>query len=188
MVTSVPPDFGGDEFENRARAALRGDEQRLARLLELRRLVSVETSQFHERTLDPNATVPSAEELNDAYNRFFYEAAELLGNERFEQVFGVPAGEPVNLVDPEVFASVPATGDSIVPAFFPAIGADAGHMILQNAPVRTRDRNSALIPSPSVRVLGWIDAARSMQFAVEGRPRPPIEMRVHPCIRPRAEA
>ena len=70
------------------------------------RAAVTEASEFHQRMLNPDALAPSAKEINEFYNRFFYHAAELLGNERFEQIFGVPAGEPVDLVDPEIYASM----------------------------------------------------------------------------------
>jgi hypothetical protein len=53
------------------------------------RAAVTEASEFHERMLNPDALAPSAKEINEFYNRFFYHAAELLGNERFEQMFGV---------------------------------------------------------------------------------------------------
>ena len=59
---------------------------------------------FRARLLAAESAMPSAEEMNEAYNQFFYSAAKLLGYESFTKIFGVPPAVPVNIEDGEVFA------------------------------------------------------------------------------------
>jgi hypothetical protein len=100
-MLSDPPDFRGDEFEVTARAVLRDDSQRLQALLTLREDASRRTSQFHAVASETQDRQPTAAELNEVYNDFCKQAAKLLGDKRYERIFGVPAGVDVNIVDPE---------------------------------------------------------------------------------------
>jgi hypothetical protein len=84
-----------DQFEQRARRLLAGDERTLAALLELRQANL-------RQNLAPDVGQPvTAEALDARNNRFFEEAARLLGEERYRALFEVPAGQPVRLVDPK---------------------------------------------------------------------------------------
>jgi len=100
-TSSDPPDLGDDEFEKTARAVLSDDPQQLQALLALREEASRRTSQFHALADTTKGRTPTADELNAVYNDFCKQAAKLLGDKRFEQIFGVPAGADVNIVDPE---------------------------------------------------------------------------------------
>jgi hypothetical protein len=104
MATSLLPDLGGDEFEKNARSVLSDDSEKFTRLLKLRHDAIADAAKFRARSLAPESAVPSAEEMNAAYNKFFDRAAKLLGNESFMKIFGVPPAEPVNIVDAGVFA------------------------------------------------------------------------------------
>ncbi|MEP6884881.1 MAG: hypothetical protein ABJC66_09040 [Gammaproteobacteria bacterium] len=101
MSTSDPPDLHGDEFENTARAVLNDDSHLLRALLSLREEASLRNSQFHELADETKGRTPTAIELNAAYNQFCARAAKLLGDKKFEQIFGVPAGVDVDIVDRE---------------------------------------------------------------------------------------
>jgi nucleoid DNA-binding protein len=86
-----------DDFETRAREVLKGqDRTLLSQLLALRsqtqRLSSRQWSKSH---------VPKAEEINASNQEMFDRAADLLGPENFQKIFGAPAYETVNLVDPQ---------------------------------------------------------------------------------------
>jgi nucleoid DNA-binding protein len=86
-----------DDFETRAREVLKGQNLALLpKLLALRtqtqRLSGREWSKTH---------MPTAEEINARNQEMFDRAAELLGHENFQKIFGAPAYEEVNLVDPQ---------------------------------------------------------------------------------------
>jgi hypothetical protein len=100
-TSSEPPDLRGDEFEKTARAVLRDDSRRLQALLTLREEATRRISQFHALADETKGRTPTATELNGVYNDFCKQAAKLLGDRQFEQIFGVPAGVNVNIVDPE---------------------------------------------------------------------------------------
>jgi hypothetical protein len=102
-TSSEPPDLRGDEFEKTARAVLSDDSQRLQALLTLRVEATRRISQFHALVDETKGRTPTAAELNTVYNDFCKQAAKLLGDKQFEQIFGVPAGVDVNIVDPESF-------------------------------------------------------------------------------------
>ena len=87
-----------DDFETRAREVLKGqDRTLLSKLLALRsqtqRLSSRQWSKSH---------MPGAEEINAGNQEMFDRAADLLGPENFQKIFGAPAYETVNLVDPQL--------------------------------------------------------------------------------------
>jgi hypothetical protein len=87
-----------DDFEDHAREILgRDDPELLAKLLALKAEVQVFLAQKI-----PGIQPPNAETLNARNQHLLDEAARLLGAERFEQVFGFPAGERINLVDPSI--------------------------------------------------------------------------------------
>jgi hypothetical protein len=87
-----------DDFEERARAVLgEEDPELLERLLCLRIAVRVFVQQRQATPL----TLDSAT-INAQNQALIDQAAQLLGPERFEEVFGFPAGEKINLVDPAV--------------------------------------------------------------------------------------
>jgi len=104
MATALLPDLSGDEFEDNARTVLRDDSEKLNRLLKLRHDALTEVAKFRARLLASESSMPSAEEMNEAYNKFFDRASKLLGDESFTKIFGVPPAEPVNIVDAEQFA------------------------------------------------------------------------------------
>jgi hypothetical protein len=100
-TSSDPPDLRGDEFEKIARAVLSDDSQGLQALLTLREEATRRISRFHALADETKVRTPTATELNAVYNDFCKQAAKLLGDKRFQQIFGVPAGVDVNIVDPE---------------------------------------------------------------------------------------
>jgi hypothetical protein len=107
MATSLLPDLSGDEFEMNARSMLKDDGEKLTMLLKLRHEALIEVSRFRVRLRATESAMPSAEEMNEAYNNFFDRAAKLLGYESFVKLFGVPPAEPVNIVDVEILAKAP---------------------------------------------------------------------------------
>lgn len=93
-----------DDFETRARAVLRDrDDETLARLLTLR----LEAQRTFTRSVSKQREM-SAEEINSRNQRLIDNAAELLGPERFEEIFGFAPGQIVALVDPEIMARASA--------------------------------------------------------------------------------
>lgn len=87
-----------DDFEERAREVLgRDNPELLARLLVLRTEVNVYLAQKIPGTQPPGPVT-----LNARNQHLLDEAARLLGPELFERIFGFPAGETINLVDPAV--------------------------------------------------------------------------------------
>lgn len=92
-----------DDFEEHAREVLgREDSELLSKLLALRAEVNAYLGQKI-----PGVEPPSAETLNARNQHLLGEAARLLGAQRFEQVFGFPAGEEINLVDPSIARGAP---------------------------------------------------------------------------------
>lgn len=90
-----------DDFEERAREVLgRDNPELLARLLVLR----TEVNGYLARKI-PGIEPPGPAALNARNQHLLDEAARLLGPELFEQVFGFPAGETIDLVDPSVVMS-----------------------------------------------------------------------------------
>ena len=99
---SKMPDLG-DDFEEHAREVLgRDDPELLSKLLALKAEV-----QGYLGQKIPGVEPPSAETLNARNQHLLDEAARLLGPGRFEQVFGFPAGQEINLVDPSIARGEP---------------------------------------------------------------------------------
>lgn len=87
-----------DDFEARAREVLEGDDpQALGKLLELRADVHRFTAQRWPGFAEPNAEV-----LNARNQHMLDQAAQLLGPEKFESIFGFPPGQKVELVRPDM--------------------------------------------------------------------------------------
>jgi hypothetical protein len=87
-----------DDFEDHAREILgRDSPELLAKLLALK----TEVQSYLAQKI-PGIQPPDAETLNARNQHLLNEAARLLGPERFEQVFGFPVGERINLVDPSI--------------------------------------------------------------------------------------
>lgn len=86
-----------DEFEARARRVLGDQDPRLGELLALRteaqRIVAMRA---------PDAAAMSAQDLNQHNQRVLDQAAKLLGDEQFEEIFGFPPSEKIDLVDPTI--------------------------------------------------------------------------------------
>jgi len=84
-----------DDFEARARNVLEGQKaDLLPKLLALR--ADAQQLTVNQWT---NSRTPSAKELNQNNQRMFERAAELLGRENFEQIFGFLPEERIDLVD-----------------------------------------------------------------------------------------
>ena len=92
--TPVPP----DDFEVRAREVLGSvDPKLLGDLLALRADVHRFVAQRW-----PGFAAPNAETLNARNQHLLDQAAQLLGPEKFEKIFGFPPGQKVDLVDPNM--------------------------------------------------------------------------------------
>lgn len=90
-----------DDFTQRATAVLAEDDPGLlAELLALHRHVRMN---MMERA--PQFTEADARSINEDNQRLLDHAAELLGPLRFQEIFGFPAGEKIDLVDPEMLAA-----------------------------------------------------------------------------------
>lgn len=88
-----------DEFTEHASAVLADDPGRLEALLALRAQAQIAVRDMPDIAFSG----PDAAAIINARNQeFLDQAAEVLGPSRFEQVFGFPAGEKVDLVDPEM--------------------------------------------------------------------------------------
>jgi hypothetical protein len=94
----VPP--GPDDFEQRAREVLGPENTKLNDLLRLRGSVQQFSSQAW-----PGVAPPSAEALNARNQHMLDEAARLLRADEFEQIFGFPPGQKIDLVDKEITES-----------------------------------------------------------------------------------
>ncbi len=86
-----------DDFEEHAQDVLSDEPILLAKLLELRS----EVQAYIARDI-PGFESPSAEMLNAQNQHMMDQAALLLGDEKFEQVFGIKVGERIALVDPDI--------------------------------------------------------------------------------------
>jgi hypothetical protein len=95
--TGMPKQSEPDDFETHARRVLAEEPELLARLLSLRG----EVQSFAAHRI-PSSAPPPAEMLNSRNQHLLDEAARLLGKEKFEKVFGFPADQRINLVDPSV--------------------------------------------------------------------------------------
>lgn len=96
-AAGIPMAGPPDEFEARARQVLAdSDPQVLGQLLALR-------SEAGRVALPQAGGVASSPEVLNAYNQqMLDEAARLLGPQKFEELFGFPPSEKVNLVDPSI--------------------------------------------------------------------------------------
>ena len=94
----IPPshDDEADEFQQHARRVLGDDEKTLRALLDLRRTA------LHAGTAAGVETPGTAEDINARNQRFFDQAAQLLGRERYVALFGVEPEQRVGLVDPKM--------------------------------------------------------------------------------------
>jgi hypothetical protein len=90
-----------DTFEQHATGVL--DEEKADALLRLRQQHQAKLAEL-KASVRRGETMPSASILNSLNNEFLRRAAALLGPTDFEEVFGIPAGEVVSLVDPELMA------------------------------------------------------------------------------------
>ncbi len=87
-----------DDFVERASSVLGSHEpELLAKLLALKGQVHAFAAQRV-----PGAAPPNAETLNARNQHLLEQAAILLGPEKFESIFGFPAGTTISLVDPTV--------------------------------------------------------------------------------------
>lgn len=96
MLANAP-----DTFEQHAASVL--DDERLTALLQLRQLHQAKLAEL-KASVHRGGKMPSASTLNSLNNEFLRRAAVLLGPRDFKTIFGIPAGEVVNLVDPELMA------------------------------------------------------------------------------------
>lgn len=85
-----------DDFADHARSVLEDQPDLFARLMSLKG----EVNAFAARSI-PGFAPPSAVALNARNQHLLDQAAILLGRERFEQVFGFPPDEPIELVEPD---------------------------------------------------------------------------------------
>ena len=93
---SVKMKHNPDDFETRVREVLgRQDPKLLSQLLALR----TQAQRLSVRQWSKSHT-PSAEELNASNQEMFDRAADLLGSDKFERIFGFPPYEKIDLVDP----------------------------------------------------------------------------------------
>jgi len=99
-----------DDFETRARSVV-GDRnsELLSKLLALRD----ETKQLSAGRWS-KGQAPTAKDLNDINQKMFNRAAAMLGAEKFEELFGFPAHQKINLVDARLLARrSPVRGRSV---------------------------------------------------------------------------
>lgn len=90
---SGPP----DEFEEHARGVLKDDPKLLSALLALR----ADVQRFSAQRW-PGVTAPDAATLNARNQHMLNEAAKLLGPQRFEEIFGFPPDQKIDLVEPDI--------------------------------------------------------------------------------------
>jgi hypothetical protein len=92
-----------DDFQGHLQATLKGPDAgaKIKTLMDHRRafMVQVERLQYVPQDSD----VPTASELNKAYSSFLHEAADILGPEDFERVFGQRPTDEMNIVDPSIY-------------------------------------------------------------------------------------
>jgi hypothetical protein len=92
-----------DDFQEHLQATLKGPgaDAKIKSLMNHRRafMVQVERLQY----APPGSDVPPASELNKAYSSFLHDAADILGPEDFERVFGERPKEEMNIVDPSIY-------------------------------------------------------------------------------------
>lgn len=98
---AAPTAATDDAFARHARATLRHrDADALKALLELRQTIHASRSE-QSAAMQMTAQTPTAEELNKRNRQFIKQAADLLGKDKFIQVFGFSPDETVDLVDPD---------------------------------------------------------------------------------------
>lgn len=87
-----------DEFAAHLRATVKGEgaEERINSLLDRRQAMMTRIQILSNES-------PSAEELNRIYSAFFKQAADILGDENFEAVFGQKPEDEMGVVDPEEY-------------------------------------------------------------------------------------
>lgn len=83
-----------DDFEARASEVLQARSDLLSQLISLRSDCQLSLSQLA-------LLAPSAATLNENHQLYLDRAAELLGPKYFEEVFGYPPGQRIDLIDPE---------------------------------------------------------------------------------------
>ncbi|MGF6539661.1 hypothetical protein [Paraburkholderia youngii] len=92
-----------DDFQEHLQATLKGPDAqaKIESLMNHRRafMVRVERLQYAPQGSD----APSASELNQAYSSFLHDAADILGAEDFERVFGERPQDQMNVVDPSIY-------------------------------------------------------------------------------------
>ncbi|EDZ98887.1 conserved hypothetical protein [Burkholderia sp. H160] len=102
-MNSGHEDSDVDDFQEHLRATLKGPgaEAKIKSLMDHRRafMVMVERLQY----APPGGDVPPASELNKAYSSFLHDAADILGPEDFERVFGERPSDEMNIVDPSIY-------------------------------------------------------------------------------------
>src|SRR6266536_1898251 len=87
-----------DDFEARAREVLESEDPKLlGDLLALR----ADVHRFAAQRW-PGFAAPDAETLNARNQHLLDQAAQLLGPEKFEKIFGFPPGRKIDLVDPKI--------------------------------------------------------------------------------------
>jgi len=98
--TSSASSAEGDDFESRARQVLVDDPTALVRLLTIR-----EAAQEELRNLAMSEFIPTAEDLNKRNQTILDEAAKILSDRQFRDLFGAERFEPVTLVDKDIYMS-----------------------------------------------------------------------------------
>lgn len=92
-----------DDFQEHLQASLKGPgaAAKIQTLMNHRRvfMVEVERLQYAPQGSD----VTSASELNKAYSSFLHDAADILGADDFERVFGQRPTDEMNIVDPSIY-------------------------------------------------------------------------------------
>jgi hypothetical protein len=92
-----------DEFDQQITAALGEDfdAAKRAHLRELRGGFETETQALKSR-ISELAADDLSQQLNHLVNSYLMRAAEILGPNDYEKLFGTEAGETVTLIDPEM--------------------------------------------------------------------------------------
>lgn len=97
-----------DSFERNARSVLKDTPQasKVEKLLKLRRAHQERLLQIDADIETGKRQYPSAQELNEMNNTFLLQAEELLGAIHFQKIFGIPAGQVVNLIHQETLDAI----------------------------------------------------------------------------------
>ncbi|APA85431.1 hypothetical protein BJG93_08600 [Paraburkholderia sprentiae WSM5005] len=93
-----------DDFQQHLQATLKGPDAdaKIKSLMNHRRALMVRVERLQDAP--PGGDAPSASTLNDAYSSFLHDAADILGPDDFERVFGERPKDEMNVVDPSVYA------------------------------------------------------------------------------------